>query len=475
MIKRHPALRRISNTVLKVENPLDIDAKVYANEGVQIENAAVDELLNFLQVGGDLHGAGSLAQVVVTPDFHKGRGIPIGTVALINDAVLPQAIGNDIGCGVGFLITDLRREEVAPHIPTLVAKLRHIFFQGGRDIPMSPRQREALLLRGPMGLNETYEDNAGQGLWGYYDPDEQKKYLCNFLAEDTAKNVFSFADFISGSGGVSSRDAQIGSIGGGNHFVELQAIAQQLDGAKAHEWGLYTDYVGIMVHSGSVSLGYAVGSHFIDKARALWPKGVAKPKSGFYGLYGDMAEQYIDAMVNATNFAAGNRLFLGLMVVRALSEVLGRKIKHKLLWDSPHNWVEASSLGFAVHRKGACPALNGLPVLIPGSMGDSSFILKGCSNSDALHSACHGAGRASSRGKSKKATEEVKHLQVVSPIDPKSPQIKGRKDILKKYEQRLAEEAPSAYKPVLPIIETVSDAWIAKPVARVHPLLTIKG
>ena len=285
-----------------------------------------------------------------------------------------------------------------------------------------------------------------------------------------------FSDYIHGSGSKSSRDAQIGSIGGGNHFVELQAVSQTLDGTRAWEWGLSPDAVGIMVHSGSVSLGHVVGAHFDGKAREAWPAKAKKPKSGFYPLHGDLATEYLDAMRNAMNFAACNRLFLGLMVVRALSEILGRKVEHRLLWDAPHNFVEvypASST--VVHRKGACPAFSGLPVLIPGSMGDHSFILEGRGNEDALHSACHGAGRAAARRKAQKATEEVKLLRVVSPIDPESPQIKGRQDILKKYTARLAEEAPSAYKPVLPIIDTVKDAGIAIPVVRLSPLLTIKG
>ena len=474
-MKLHPALKRISTTTLEVQNPQSVPTKIFAKEEVQIENGAVDELLNFIKVHDDFKAAGSghLDEVVVTPDFHKGRGIPIGTVALVTGAVLPQAIGSDVGCGVGVLTTDVSAQELAGVWPQLQAKLRHLFFEGGRDIPMSPRQREAMLLRGPQGLVETYQDNEGQGLWRYWDLEAQSIAVNDYCGPEAVDTVFAFDDFIKGSGGQSSRDAQTGSIGGGNHFVEIQQVAEILDGGRAHAAGFRRGECTVMVHSGSVSLGHAVGGHFTDKARAAWPKKLPKPTSGFYGLTGEIARQYMEAEINAVNFAACNRLFLGLMVIRALTETLGRQVKHRLVYDGVHNWIDMN-YGMALHRKGACPAFDNAPVLIPGSMGDSSYVLNGLGNQDALHSACHGAGRQMSRGKAMKVEVQEK-LRIVTPVDPESQQVKSRRDILKKYEQRLAEESPAAYKPVTPIIETVQEAGIADPVVRLKPLLTIKG
>lgn len=494
MPKLHPALRRVNDTTLEVQNPQEVPAKIYAKEEVPIENQAVDELLSFLQVKDDLEGTGSLEEVVVTPDFHKGRGIPIGTVALMGGALLPQAIGNDIGCGVQLLSLDVAASELKPLWSQIQHRLRYLFFEGGRDIPMSPQQRRALLLRGPEGLVDTYEDNAGQGLWKYFDVEQQRVSCTRYCGPDPAHDVFQFAGFITGSGSQSSYDAQIGSVGGGNHFVEIQQI-DEIMGREAFEWQVYRKgYCTVMVHSGSVGLGHVVGSHFVDKAKAAWPKSKKKPKSGFYGLTGQLAEQYLDAEINAVNFAAGNRLFLGLMVIRALSEILGRRVNHRLVYDAAHNWIDGG-YGLWTHRKGACPALEGDPVLIPGSMGDYSYILNGLGNQEALHSACHGAGRQASRSKARavevpassmyefkpedmKAVElDALHgcLRVVLPVDLESPKIKGRPDIQKKFAQHLAEEGPGAYKPVTPIIETVQEAGIATPVVRLKPLLTIKG
>src|SRR5262249_14728292 len=156
------------------------------------------------------------------------------------------------------------------------------------------------------------------------------------------------------------------------------------------------------------------------------PAGVPHPDHGFYvlpaaGPLGREAEAYLDAMRNAANFAFGNRLFLGLMALRALSEVLGREVGARLAYDAPHNlvWEPEAKGGSYVHRKGACPArgpaweeeapfrYTGHPVIIPGSMGASSYVLAGSGSSEALESACHGAGRSLSRGRAGHVDEET--------------------------------------------------------------------
>jgi tRNA-splicing ligase RtcB len=211
------------------------------------------------------------------------------------------------------------------------------------------------------------------------------------------------------------------------------------------------------------------------------------------GPLGVWARDYLDAMRNAANFAFGNRLFLGLMVLRALREVLGRDIGSRLVYDAPHNliWENEGGEGRYVHRKGATPAHGadglggpfqylGRPVIIPGSMGASSFLMAGSGNEDALCSACHGAGRGLTRGQAGQVDDETYReamgsLSVVTPIDPDSPQISRRRDILERYHQRMKEEAPYAYKPITPVIESVEGAAIARRVARLWPLVTVKG
>ena len=118
-----------------------------------------------------------IEKIILTPDFHKGAGIPIGTVMLTNGFVVPQAMGNDINCGMRFYITDLSEERLLERLPELTREIRHIFFEGGRQIPMTGRQREAMFRYGLEGLLETYQDSKNSGLWRYYWPETQEKWL----------------------------------------------------------------------------------------------------------------------------------------------------------------------------------------------------------------------------------------------------------------------------------------------------------
>jgi len=180
-----------------------------------------------------------LERVVLTPDFHRGAGIPVGTVAEARGFVIPQAVGNDVCCGMRLLVTDVTRDELAGHRDALEDPLRAVFFEGQRAIAMSPRQREALLREGLWGLLETSGDNANVGLWRHYDRTAQEADLArvHFQGVLPSEQIFAFGDYIQSSGSTSGHDSQIGSIGGGNHFVELQVVDENLDGTTAHRLG----------------------------------------------------------------------------------------------------------------------------------------------------------------------------------------------------------------------------------------------
>jgi len=493
----HAALRRIDDFRVEVTNP-HTPITLFANDQVEIEAAAVDQVLDLARLAQTiedrvwcslvlphpvrlLSDRFALSRIVLTPDFHKGAKIPIGTVAETHGFVIPQAVGNDVGCGMRLLATDIAWAELTPILERLAAPLRYVFFQGGRDIPMSPTQREALLRDGLWGLHETSK-GMNAGVWQYYVRSEEELNHAHSQGVFPATGVFAFDDYIRSSGKVDGRDSQIGSVGGGNHFVELQAVLKT--STLAYDWGLKLGTVTIMVHSGSVGLGHLVGGHFVDEAKKIFPKELKKPS--FYvlptiGKHKKLGLQYLDAMHNAANFALGNRLMLGLMAVRVLSEVLGRRIKTRLVYDAPHNLIWPQKDDTYLHRKGACPAgppnnyfPSGHPVIIPGSMGAESYVLVSAANVEALHSACHGAGRAMSRGAARHA-DDVKPLHIVTPVDPDAPEIRGRSDVLTEYRRRMKEEAPDAYKPITPIIDTVEAAAIARQVATLQPLLTIKG
>ena len=510
-------VRRVDAATARIENEWDVPITLVAREDVVVEADGVAELLRFASLQRTLEdlraweragriapfwgeSPGRIDSIVLTPDFHKGAGIPVGTVVDARGFVVPQAVGNDVCCGMRLLATDVDREELAPHVGALKKRLRAIFFQGQRDIPMSPRQREAMLRDGLAGLHATAGENGSTGIWKHYDARAQREDLerVHFQGALHATGTFAFDAYIRSSGRSDGRDIQIGSVGGGNHFVEIQAVEEILEGSSARTFGLTKSGVTIMAHSGSVGLGHMVGGYFGERAHSLYPKGVPHPGHGFYvlpaaGPHAREAAVYLDAMRNAANFAFANRLFLGLMVVRALSETLGRQVTSRLVYDAPHNliWEPEGSEPRYLHRKGATPACGpdgcagpfaytGHPVIIPGSMGDASYVLAGSGREDLLASACHGAGRSLTRGRSSHVDDAMyrrtmEKLHVVTPLDPEAPNVRFRRDILAKYHQRMKEEAPYAYKPITPVVRSVEDAGIARRVARLWPMVTVKG
>ena len=507
-----PGLSRLDETRLLVHNDHGPHAIVFATEEVPIESAAVAELQEFLEIGetieqlqtqvpeffGDVEPA--VAQVSVTPDFHKGAGVPIGTVVATKGFLLPQAIGNDVNCGMRLHLTDLNRSQVEENLDRLETKLRHLFFEGGRDIPMTRRQREALFLDGLMGLSEAVPRTQVDGLWGLFHElklDEQLEKT-HSLGSLQAKRVLGLDDFLGPESGL-SRDAQIGSIGGGNHFVEIQVVDKILDGAAAHAWGVKEGQIVLMVHTGSVMIGHLCGQYYREVVRKLFPAGISRPSNGVYplptdGPFEEQTAVFRDALHNAANFAFANRMFLAVIALKALHDVCG-EVHSELLYDAPHNLVWDEELGgekVFLHRKGATPARGleamtgtpfayyGEPVLVPGSMGASSFLLAGMGNEESLFSASHGAGRALSRGDALKVDEAefqafMNRFRVVTPVDFRRPDLRLRPDILKEKLADIKKEAPFAYKGIGPVIDTLNQAQIARTVAQLHPLLTVKG
>lgn len=462
---------------------------LFANEQVPIDRASLEEAKTISEIAdviaalnaAGLFGdhTGCLHRAVFTPDYHKGAGIPIGTVLDADGFVLPKCAGSDIGCGVRLIITDMRREEFA-RLDHLDAILRHRFFEGGRDVPLTESDRAAMLRDGAIGL-----PRMTGGLWDRIDFNQVQTDLdrTHQLGHWPTRNLWRFEDYVRGSGG-KSYDSNIGSIGGGNHFVEVQYVEECLDKPTCWQWGIKREFIAIMVHTGSVGLGGMVGAGFMRAAQQLYPAGLPRPEHDYLplptvGPHREQGENYLSAMGLAANFACVNRLVLGELALHCLSDALGRQVTGQLVYDAPHNLVWSQGRHH-IHRKGATPAEaipdptfpNGHPVLVPGSMGDASYVLRGLGSVASLCSAPHGAGRRTARGQGRNAaTAELEPLRIVTAIDLKFV----RREIADACRKDLIEEAPSAYKPVLPVIDTVADAGIASPVARLRPVLTIKA
>ena len=483
----------------------------YLPEGAAPDKSAVEELhqmtaleetldrlrgvTGFFQ--GDRQG---IEKIIVTPDFHKGAGIPIGTVMMTKGFVVPQAMGNDINCGMRFYVTDLPEERIREKLPELTKKIRHVFFEGGRQIPMTGRQRQALFCCGLEGILDTCQDAGGRGLWRYYQPQIQEKWLNRTAFRGSIKvdGTEGLEDFI-GSYGELTYDDQIGTIGGGNHFLEIQRVAEIYDGQTANVWKVKKGAVAVMLHSGSLTIGHPSGLLNRRVCQDIYPAGLPHPQNKIYLIPESEAVQdpwrrFWQVSGNAANFGFANRLFLGFMIQDVFSGVLG-ECGMELLYDAPHNYIWKKQIGgedYYIHRKGACRAggceemegtefaYYGEPVMIPGSMGSSSYLLRGMGNQDALWSASHGAGRKKSRGDAIKGNDEAFHrfmekFHIITPIDPARTDLKGRADILKKREESVRAEAPYAYKDIDQVVAVHGVHQMAAPVARLEPILTVKA
>jgi tRNA-splicing ligase RtcB len=489
----------------------NIPVNFFINNDVKVEKNAFDELDSLLTLNENIEkikevdseffvdSDSSIQEVAITPDFHKAAGIPVGTTLFTNGFVIPQAIGNDINCGMRFYTTNLSEDSIRKNMINIEKNIRHIFFEGGRNIPMTKINREAILKEGLIGLLETHKNMENKGLWKHYDALQQEKDLLhvNKMGSFITDDNIGLEDFI-GSESI-GYDSQIGSIGGGNHFVEIQKVTKIHNHQIANQWNLKVGQITFMIHTGSVAIGHHSGGYIKEMLKTIYPKQLEHPKNGIFVLpkserYKKEWDTFWSLLHNAANFAFANRMFLGLMLYKSLFDELS-DFDMKLLYDAPHNYVWEETIdnkdGF-IHRKGSCTAKSaeqmvntpfystGEPVMIPGSMGASSYLLAGLGNRDSLFSASHGAGRQLSRGETLKVDDKLfreflTKFKVINPIDPNRVDLRNRTDILKKWEEELKKEAPYAYKDISPIIQTHVDHNMAQVVAEVEPLLTIKG
>lgn len=487
-MKKYIETHRIDENRVRVSTHNGMDITLFANKDVPVDRASlrettgiasIQDTIEILKKDGFLDSSSEISRAVLTPDFHKGSGIPVGTVLDAKGFIIPKCIGRDINCSMRFIATDLSEEDFKKAGSALDNRLRHLFFAGGRNIAMNEVSREGIMRHGLMGLDIK---NMPSGLWDGISDDvlDHDILRTHNGGSWNTDNNWMFDDFIKGSGGI-SRDSALGSIGGGNHFVEFQAVNNIFDRKTAYEWGIKPGTIGIMIHSGSLFAGQTVGDHYMDVARSLYPSHLERPEHDFYplpliGKDSHHAKAYLNALGLASNFAVLNRMLMGYMAIQAIRDIVKSYFSHHLVYDLSHNMLFKEGENHFIHRKGASPSdkteffHDGHPVIIPGSMGTSSFIMKGGSNADALKSAPHGAGRLLSRGNTRQSDRGEK-LRIVTKVD-----MNGlRKDIQKEVFKDLMEEAPDAYKPVLPAFHTVRNSGMASAVAEMTPIMTVKG
>ncbi len=480
-------MRRVGKYELRLdpEKDMRLPATIYAGENMKIETGAVNQLKNAASLPG-------VIRALATPDIHQGYGVPIGSVLGCTDIVVPAAVGYDINCGMRVHTTpfdrnDFPAEELARSIRRDIP-----LGEGHRNVSLD-RDRFAEMLRSGVRalIDISTAPSHGHRVWDVFDAVEEKATLNHIEDSGSMKGEVSFAS----DRAVSRGKDQLATLGGGNHFIEIQYVETVYEDDLAREWGLELDKIVLMIHSGSRGLGHQVGGDYMKKAAQYNERrNDFRPARDLSYFHRDSTEarQYLGAMRAAANFAFANRALMSVLVKHNVRKMLG-ETELPLLYDVAHNIAkEEDHLGrsIVVHRKGATRAFGpkrmsgtpfsktGQPVLIPGSMGTASYVLVGVDeNADSLASVNHGAGRVMSRTQAagKRKGRKGKVIKEAAISDHEFQRAMKGITLICEDPRSIKEEAPQAYKDIDEVIEAVVGANLARSVARMKPLAVLKG
>ncbi len=440
-------------------------AEVLLPESFPVEAKAFKQLANLATVK---HPAGGqVCRVCATPDFHPGdAGVAIGSIIETSEQVIPAAVGSDINCGMRLHVADLTVGQFLAQRDRFVELMKGDYFFGKRDVTMTSRTMQAIFQDGVVGWLDAMLDiptgSVVQSDFNQLATEVDRIFVNGSMAGHTR---WAPEELVPESGYV--RDGGLATIGGGNHFVEVQWIEQVENRTLAYQWGIREGQLAFMVHSGSRNVGKYIGGMWRERAQALWTEGLKYPESQLFPLssaaHPESVIDYLQAEATAANYAFINRLLLAELLRLRLRQVYG-DVEAPLVYDLPHNITLAEGHGW-ITRKGACPAHTGQPVIIPGSMGAPSYLLVGLGNSHWCCSASHGAGRLRSRfDLSRKGNKESEDALGLTGVD-----------CITLREERRIEEAPAAYKPITPVIDIQVKAGLVQVVARMQPILTFKA
>jgi tRNA-splicing ligase RtcB (3'-phosphate/5'-hydroxy nucleic acid ligase) len=463
------------------EGGMRVDGIVYADERLITD---IREDPSLTQVQNVAHLPGIVGASLAMPDIHWGYGFPIGGVAAMDadeGVVSPGGVGYDINCGVRLLRSRLTREQVAPRMPEIVGELF-------KRVPTGVGKGRADLNLGQDDFDAVLQDGAAwavrRGLGTPADLDHIEEGGCLAGADP---------GLVSGRARDRGR-TQLGTLGSGNHFAEIQYVAEIFDERVAERFGLRRDQITVMIHSGSRGLGHQVcDDHLRVMIAATRKYGIELPDRQLCcaPLGSPEGQRYLAAMAAAANFAFANRQVMTHWTRESLTRALG--VSHALagietLYDVCHNIakfetfeLDGRTRRLCVHRKGATRAYPpghpqtpasyrdvGQPVIIPGDMGRYSYVLAGTerARADTFGSSCHGAGRRLSRSAAKRSSTAREVMD----------DLTGRGVVLKAAGMgTVAEEMPQAYKDVAEVVGVMDGAGISTRVAQLRPLGVIKG
>jgi tRNA-splicing ligase RtcB len=484
MTVRKQDLQRLSDEIWEI--PIAYDPGMQVPVHIYADDRLIDEALDDASLQQAVNVAclpGLVGKVVVMPDVHQGYGMPIGGVmasAVPDGVISPGAIGYDINCGVRLLSTRIEFDEAEPRLRALADALY-------RNCPTGVGEKGRLPLS-VAELDQVCREGAHWALREGYAREADLARTEEFGRLDGAQ-----PSQVSARAKERGR-TQLGTLGAGNHFIEVDVVDQVFDPAAAQALGLAEGRLTAQIHCGSRGFGHQVCTDYVHEFQeAVRRYGIELRDRELVcaPLSSPEGQRYLGAMQAAANFAFCNRQVLAHLIRRSFEEALSghlREFDVHQVYDIAHNMgkVETHTVGgrsmkVCVHRKGATRAFGpgfaglpeeyralGQPVLVPGSMGTASWVLLGTAGSMAqsFGSTCHGAGRVMSRSQAKR---EIRGDSLRKELEAQGIAIRAGSL------PGLAEEAPRAYKDVDQVIEVVSRAGIAKKVARLRPVVVIKG
>jgi tRNA-splicing ligase RtcB (3'-phosphate/5'-hydroxy nucleic acid ligase) len=436
------------------------------------------------QVANVAHLPGILCCSLAMPDIHFGYGFPIGGVAAfdaLEGVVSPGGVGYDINCGVRLVATDLELADIQGKVKPLVDQLF-------RDVPSGVGSSGAIDKLSRSEMKKLLVDGAGwavkQGYGSRADLDH---------TEDGGALPGADPDRVSERAYARGQD-QVGTLGSGNHFLELQVVDEVFDREAAAAFGLREGQITLMIHCGSRGFGYQVCEDYLGTmAEASRRYGIALPDRQLVcaPVTSDEGRSYLAAMACAANYAWANRQMIMHLAVKALLHALRigpKDLGLRLVYDVAHNiaklethQLDGQPVKTCVHRKGATRAFGpgraeipadyreiGQPVLIPGDMGTASFVCKGSAEAEAqtFGSTCHGAGRVLSRSA---ALKRARGRSIAEELARQGIVVRSQ------GQKTLGEEMPEAYKDIEHVVGVMDGAGISPKVARLRPLGVVKG
>ncbi len=477
-------LKRIDN--VRWEIPKDFDKRMNVPARLIASEELIDSIIRdnaLMQLVNVAMLPGIIKYSLAMPDIHWGYGFPIGGVAAFSyetGIISPGGVGYDINCGVRIIRSDLSVNDIKPYLE----KLANTIFNnvpcgvGSKGkIRLSKKELEEVMVKGARWAVE-------KG-YGFREDIER--------TEEFGQLKGANPDFVS-QRAIERGMPQLGSLGAGNHFLEIEQVSEVYDEKLAKSMGLEKGKITIMIHTGSRGFGHQVCDDYIKIILRAMPKyGINVPDRQLASvpIKSKEGQRYFGAMASAANFAWANRQLITFWVRESFEKVLGRSAEDlgmHLIYDVAHNIakieehiVDGKKMKLVVHRKGATRAFPkghpslpevykdiGQPVLLPGDMGSMSFILVGTHRAltETFGSSAHGAGRVLSR---KKALRITKGRNIFK-------ELKGKGILLKAASGETArEEVPDAYKDVEAVADTMADGGLAKKVVKLVPLAVIKG